>query len=151
MNQFFSELMPVIQQCKTFLISITVNSDGSRLNVITTPVLNHSDASTVVTPMQLVGTPEELDAEFITAIQGQTPEFASINEMLIQNKENLEKLKTKIASKNKSKPVSAPKQASEDDDDDEDSDSDDENQSENENPPKASPASRDQETMIDLF
>lgn len=105
MNSFFNGLAPLLQQCTSMSILLTM--DGDKISLVTTPVAKPGAVDGLKTQLVLKGTVEELDEGFLNAVMSHVSGNKDIIQQIETNRIAQEAEKNRLsASKTASKPVS---------------------------------------------
>lgn len=94
---FFAKLYAIARHTS---LSIIVTPAGEKLSLIIIPKPNGGESKSLVTPLQITGTPEELDAELPAAIEQYC---GAVNELRSNIGETTEAVKAEAAKPRKSK------------------------------------------------
>lgn len=87
----FTELAPL---AKSTTLNVIVTAEGENLRVIVMPkAAKEGENPALSTPLSLVGTPAELDAQFATIITGYTASRTSLEEALLASQTVMEAAK----------------------------------------------------------
>lgn len=92
----FKEMQEILARTK--LITLSLSMDGDKIRVNFMPKAK-SDDDASVTPLSLVGTAEELDAEFITAIKKYSEKNQSIAEQMAEYEKEADAARAEAANR----------------------------------------------------